>query len=71
MEADWEATLKLAKLVEGKAVKPSEAMRKVSGKTVIVLGAGPSLETDLKRLSKVNLLGRMVPIAADGAVSAP
>lgn len=70
MEADWEATLKLAKLVEGKAVKPSEAVRKVSGKTVIVFGAGPSLEADLKRLSKANLLGRMVPIAADGAVSA-
>jgi len=70
MKADWEATLKLAKLVEGKAVKPSEAVRKVFGKTVIIFGAGPSLETDLKRLSKANLLGRMVPIAADGAVSA-
>ncbi|MHC1563940.1 MAG: 6-hydroxymethylpterin diphosphokinase MptE-like protein [Candidatus Hecatellaceae archaeon] len=70
MEADWEATLRLARLVEGKAVKPLEAAERVSGRTVFVFGAGPSLEADLERLSRSSLLGRGVPIAADGATSA-
>jgi hypothetical protein len=70
VEADWRATLRLARLVKGKAVKPSEAAERISGRTVFVFGAGPSLEADLERLSRVNLLGHGVSVAADGAASA-
>ncbi len=40
------------------------------GKTVIVLGAGPSLEVDLKRLEREGVLSQATVICADGATSA-
>ncbi|RLI25957.1 MAG: 6-hydroxymethyl-7,8-dihydropterin pyrophosphokinase [Candidatus Hecatellales archaeon] len=70
MEADWKATLRLADLARGKVVKPSEAAARISGRTVVVFGAGPSLEKDVERLSRAGLLSLTVPVAANGAVTA-
>jgi hypothetical protein len=69
-EADRRATLKLANLIREKAVKPGEIAQKVSGKTVIVFGAGPSLQLDLARILKAKLQKFFVPVAADGAATA-
>lgn len=46
-----------------------ELKRKVSGKECVVLGAGPSLEEDLERMSQSGWLDKVL-VSADGATSA-
>ncbi|MEM0123700.1 MAG: 6-hydroxymethylpterin diphosphokinase MptE-like protein [Conexivisphaerales archaeon] len=52
-------------------VKPILALEKIinqyGGKKVLVLGAGPSLETNIKSLMEYSILNDFITIAADGA----
>jgi hypothetical protein len=67
---DDEAANILSELIRGKEIGLDELKKLVSGKIVIVFGAGPSLKNDILRLNEKNLLSSCVKIAADGATSA-
>lgn len=60
----------LSALLARGAVDLEELRALISGRPVLVLGAGPSLEEDLGRISSAGLLRRCVIISADGATSA-
>lgn len=66
-EADEKAAVEFEKLLP----KPDiSGLRKlVQGKECIVFGAGPSLDTDLKKLERAGYLSKVL-MAADGATSA-
>lgn len=66
-EKDQEATLILSDMIKKKALDPKVLRKKIKGKNVIVVGAGPSLE-DAKILKYVKKNRKFVKIAADGAV---
>jgi hypothetical protein len=66
-EKDQEATKILSDMIKKKALDPKVLQKKIKGKNVIVVGAGPSLE-DGKALKYVKKNRKFVKIAADGAV---
>ena len=69
-EKDQEATELLSRLLMGRSSRITEFSELLNDRKVIVFGAGPSLETDLRKLVKLNLLCHFKTIAADGATSA-
>lgn len=66
-EKDQEAAKILSDMIKKKALDPKVLQKKIKGKNVIVVGAGPSLE-DVKVLKYVKKNKKFVKIAADGAV---
>lgn len=67
-EKDQEAAKTLSGLIKRKALDPKVLQRKIKGKNVLVIGAGPALE-DEKTVKFVKKSGKKyVRIAADGAV---
>lgn len=66
-ERDQEAARILSDMIKKKALDPRILQKKIKGKNVIVIGAGPSLE-DAKVLKYVKKNRKFVKIAADGAV---
>ena len=60
----------LSKLLEGKATDPAELRKRITKRNVIVFGAGPSLEHNLKECMEVGVLDKFVTIVADGATTA-
>jgi 2-amino-4-hydroxy-6-hydroxymethyldihydropteridine diphosphokinase len=66
-EEDQEAAKLLSGMITKKALDPKILKRKIKGKNVIVVGAGPSLEVE-KSLKFIKKNKRSVKIAADGAV---
>ena len=70
-EEDRRATNILSKLISGKTrIDPNLLAQAINGKSVIVFGAGPSLEDDIVGLNSVLASGKLVVIAADGAADA-
>ncbi len=68
MAQDKDATHILERLVKEPADKRLEKL--IRGKPIIVYGCGPSLESDLNKLTNANIQNKFISIAADGAVSA-
>ncbi len=66
-EKDQEAAKILSEMINKKALDPKVLKKKIKGKNVIVVGAGPSLD-DTKTLKYVKKNKKFVKIAADGAV---
>lgn len=66
-EKDQEAARILSDMIKKKALDPKVLQKKIKGKNVIVIGAGPSLE-DKKVVKYVKKNRKFVKIAADGAV---
>ena len=66
-EQDQEAAKLLSGMIAKKALDPKVLQKKIRGKRVIVVGAGPSLE-DEKTLKFIKKNKSSVKIAADGAV---
>jgi len=60
----------LSRLIAKKSIDPSHISHYIEGKGVLVFGAGPSLDEDIKQLRETSLLEGCVKIAADGAASA-
>ena len=60
----------LSKLVAEKSIDLEEVSLQIRGRGVLIFGAGPSLEEDIRLLKKTNLLETCVKIAANGAASA-
>ena len=60
----------LSALLEGRAGNVTELREIIENKPVLVFGAGPSLEEDLKQVMNEGLLQKTVTIAADGATTA-
>ncbi|RDE11026.1 MAG: 6-hydroxymethyl-7,8-dihydropterin pyrophosphokinase [Candidatus Thorarchaeota archaeon] len=69
---DREATRLLTEILM--EVEPNPLLRqlqeKIQGKTVVICGAGPSLETHLQSVMSTRIGSSFVYVAADGAVSA-
>jgi uncharacterized Rossmann fold enzyme len=66
-EKDQEAAGILSEMINKKALDPKLLKKKIKGKEVIVVGAGPSLE-EAKSLKFLKKSKKAVKIAADGAV---
>jgi 2-amino-4-hydroxy-6-hydroxymethyldihydropteridine diphosphokinase len=66
-EMDQEAANALSEMIKKKALDSKVLQRKIKGKNVIVVGAGPSLE-DAGKLKYIKKNKNFVKIAADGAV---
>lgn len=66
-EQDQEAARTLSDMIKKKALDPKVLQKKIKGKNVIVIGAGPSLE-DEKSLKYIKKNKNSVKIAADSAV---
>jgi uncharacterized Rossmann fold enzyme len=66
-EKDQEAAKILSDMIKKKALDPKVLKRKIKGKNIIVVGAGPSLE-DEKVLKYIKKNKKFVKIAADSAV---
>jgi uncharacterized Rossmann fold enzyme len=60
----------LSRLIYQRSFDPRILERMVSGKPVLIFGAGPSLKGDITKLKERNLLRKFVVICADGATSA-
>jgi len=69
-EADRRAAQRLAELIKDKSLKPEDLAEKISGRNIMVFGAGPSLQLDLARILRNKLENLIVPVAADGAATA-
>ncbi len=68
---DRRAADTLSRLLTGRQTPLRELKRRVEGRPTLILGAGPSLEADLKRIAnKTNLLEKCGIITADGATTA-
>ncbi|MDH5635517.1 MAG: DUF115 domain-containing protein [Candidatus Bathyarchaeota archaeon] len=67
---DQLATDVLSRLVSSRAIDLQQLKVLISGQSVLVFGAGPSLEEDLQQIAKENLLKKCVIISADGATTA-
>src|SRR5437868_12268995 len=65
-EQDQEAAMALSEMIKKKALDTKVLKRKIKGKNVIVIGAGPSLE-DASTLKFIKKNKNFVKIAADGA----
>ena len=70
LEKDQKATELLSQLLVGRSSRITEFADALNGSKVIVFGAGPSLEPDIEKLTKLDLLSRFKTVAADGATSA-
>lgn len=66
-EKDQEATMILSEMIKKRALEPKVLDKKIRGKNVLVIGAGPSLE-DEKSLKFIKKNKNFVKIVADGAV---
>lgn len=66
-EKDHEAAKILSEMIRKKALDPKVLQKKIKGKNIIVVGAGPSLD-DEKTLKFIKKSKKFVKIAADGAV---
>lgn len=66
-EKDLEAAKILSEMIKRKALDPKVLQKKIKGKNIIVIGAGPSLD-DGKVLKFIKKNKKFVKIAADGAV---
>lgn len=66
-EKDQEAARALSAMISKKALDPKVLRKKLKGRNVFVVGAGPSLEDNIKVLMKNK---NAVKIAADGAAQA-
>lgn len=66
-EKDQEAARILSDMIKNKALNPQILQKKIKGKNVIVVGAGPSLE-DEKSLKFIKKSKNFVKIAANGSV---
>jgi 2-amino-4-hydroxy-6-hydroxymethyldihydropteridine diphosphokinase len=60
----------LSKLIAGKATDPSKLRDCISNRKVLVFGAGPSLEENLKQVMLEGVLQDFVTVVADGATTA-
>jgi len=60
----------LSRLLAARAGDPSKIRELVAGRPVLVFGAGPSLEENLRQLGGEQVFDRFVLITADGATSA-
>ncbi len=67
---DQRAADVLSRLLGETAVPLDRLRTLVYNQPVLILGAGPSLEDDLRRLMAVGVLGAFVLVAADGATTA-
>ena len=67
---DQYATDLLSKLLDCIAVPLSQLKILIAGKPVLVFGAGPSLEENIRQLLEYSALDNFVLISADGATSA-
>jgi hypothetical protein len=67
---DQLATDILSRLISGRAIDLQQLEALLSGQSVLVFGAGPSLEEDLQQMAKDNLLMKCAIISADGATTA-
>jgi uncharacterized Rossmann fold enzyme len=60
----------LSYLLSQKAVDPQKLGVLLSGQPVLVFGAGPSLEENLREIAREDLLKKCVIVSADGATTA-
>lgn len=60
----------LNSLMSRKTINPQQLKVLLSGQPVLVFGAGPSLEEDLRQSAKENLLKKCVIMSTDGATTA-
>jgi len=60
----------LSKLLAGKAVDPATLRKRVANRAVLVFGAGPSLEDNLRQAMHEGVLQKFVTVVADGATTA-
>jgi uncharacterized Rossmann fold enzyme len=67
---DQRAADVLSRLLRGRAVPLVRLRKTISHQAVLILGAGPSLEEDLKTMMEIGVLGGFVLVAADGATTA-
>ena len=67
---DQRATDLLSVLLEGRAGHVTELRKLIENRPVLVFGAGPSLEEDLREVIKEGLLKKTVTVVADGATTA-
>ncbi len=67
---DQSAADLLSKLLAGKATDPAKLRRCIANRRVLVFGAGPSLEDNLKQVMQEGVLHDFVSVVADGATSA-
>jgi len=66
---DRDAANLLSEMIVGRTASLRELRRIISGKRVLVLGAGPSIEKNLKDISRIGL-EKFTIITADGAATA-
>ncbi len=66
-EKDQEAARMLSDMIKRKALEPRVLKKKLAGKNVLVIGAGPSVVDSIKIIKKNKAF---VKVAADGAVQA-
>jgi uncharacterized Rossmann fold enzyme len=64
-EKDQEAAEMLSNMIKDKALPVSKIQKKIQGKHVLVIGAGPSLEKNIEFIKKNK---KYIKIAADGVV---
>jgi 2-amino-4-hydroxy-6-hydroxymethyldihydropteridine diphosphokinase len=64
-EKDQEAAEMLSNMIKDKALPVSKIQKKIQGKRVLVIGAGPSLEKNIEFIKKNK---KYIKIAADGVV---
>ncbi|MEM2904576.1 MAG: 6-hydroxymethylpterin diphosphokinase MptE-like protein [Candidatus Bathyarchaeia archaeon] len=67
---DEEATRILSALLEGRDTRPAALEERLKGRPVLVFGAGPSLERNLREVDLPRLSSDWVVVAADGATTA-
>jgi 2-amino-4-hydroxy-6-hydroxymethyldihydropteridine diphosphokinase len=67
---DQDAADLLSKLLAAKAQNPSEIRMRVANHPVLVFGAGPSLEENIKQVKSEGVLQKFVTVVADGATTA-
>ena len=64
-EKDQKAAEMLSNMIKDKALLVSKIQKKIQGKHVLVIGAGPSLEKNIEFIKKNK---KYIKIAADGVV---
>jgi len=67
---DQRATDLLSILLEERAEQVAELRKLIENRPVLVFGAGPSLEEDLRQVMKEGFLQKTVTVVADGATTA-
>lgn len=69
-DEDQQAADLLSVLLVGRAGQVAELRKLIENRPVLVFGAGPSLEADLREVIREGLLQKTVTIVADGATTA-